>query len=285
MAEDGFNLPAWLERIGYTGPLQPTLSTLASVVTASSRAIPYENIDVLLGQPPKLDIKSLQDKMVTNGRGGFCFEQTLLLRAGLRAMGFAATGLLARVILGLPADSERIAAHGAVRIDLPEGPFLVDVGFGNLTPTAPLRLCPNVKQDTPHEPMRFVPFGDELVLQAERGGEWINLYRLCNHVPLDADYLVSNWFVSTHPGSLFPANMIAARPGPARLRHTFLNGRVSLRQLDGSVQRTQLTNATDAAAVLRDTFNLNVADEMIDRGWVEIERRGLVGTDHPFFQG
>jgi N-hydroxyarylamine O-acetyltransferase len=117
MTDDAFNLPAWLERIGYTGPLEPTLATLAAVVTASSQAIPYENIDVLLGHPPKLDIASLQDKMVANGRGGFCFEQTLLLRAALRAMGFAAAGLLARVILGLPADSERIAAHGAVRVD------------------------------------------------------------------------------------------------------------------------------------------------------------------------
>jgi arylamine N-acetyltransferase len=79
--------------------------------------------------------------------------------------------------------------------------------------------------------------------------------------------------------------MIAARPASGGVRHTTLNGRVTLRRPDGSAERTQLTNASDAAAILRDTFNLRVTDEMIDRGWAEIERRGLVGADPPFFQG
>jgi N-hydroxyarylamine O-acetyltransferase len=280
-----FDLPAWLQRIGYHGPLQPNLDTLRSVITASSQAIPYENLDVLLGRPPNLDIASLQQQMVVDRRGGFCFQQALLLRAGLCAMGFSATGLLGRVVLGLPANAERLAGHGAVRVDLPEGPFLVDVGFGNLTPTAPLLLQPGLEQETPHETMRFLAVADELVLQARRSGEWVNLYRLCNHLPLDADFNVSNWFVSTHPNSLFVANLIAARPGPDRTRHTFLNGRVSLRRADGAAERTQLATAAEAAAVLRETFGLELPNDLVGRAWAELERRGRLAADHPFFQG
>ena len=55
--------------------------------------------------------------------------------------------------------------HMILRVDLPEGPFLADVGFGNLAPTAPLRLVPLVEQDTPHEVMRFIEMGDHLKLE------------------------------------------------------------------------------------------------------------------------
>lgn len=145
MSEAEF-LDAYLDRIGLRGRLDPTLTTLRAVVAAHVATIPFENIDVLLGRPPKLDLASLQAKMVRGGRGGYCFEQNKLLRAALQALGFAATGLLARVVRGFPADAERVATHMAVRVDLPEGPFLADVGFGNLTPTAPLALVPEIER-------------------------------------------------------------------------------------------------------------------------------------------
>lgn len=44
--------------------------------------------------------------------------------------------------------------HMVLRVDLPEVPFLADVGFGNLAPTAALKLSPLLEQDTPHEIMR-----------------------------------------------------------------------------------------------------------------------------------
>ena len=284
-SEGRFDLPAWLQRIGYDGPLQPTLPTLHAVITAASQAIPYENIDVLLGRPPALTTASLQAQMVAGQRGGFCFQHAVLLRTALRALGYTATGLIGRVILGLPLETERLAGHGAVRVDLPEGSFLVDIGFGNLTPTAPLLLQSWLEQTTPHETMRFVPAGEELVLQAKRAGAWTNLYRICNHLPLDIDYEVSNWFVATHPASIFVANLIAARPGPNGMRHTFLNGRVSRRHPDGTVERTQLNSAAEAGPVLRETFNLDLPDEIIDKAWAEVERRGRLAAEHPFFLG
>src|SRR5882757_228925 len=124
MSETHFDLDAYLARIGLTGRPDPTLESLRAVVAAHCMAIPFENIDVLLGRPPKLDLASLQAKLVQERRGGYCFEQNLLLRAGLRGLGFTASGMIARVVRGAPADAPRVACHMVVRVELDQGSFL-----------------------------------------------------------------------------------------------------------------------------------------------------------------
>jgi len=168
---------AWLARIGYSGPRAATLEALQGLVYAHATAIAYESIDVLLDRPPSLDPERLQAKMIQRRRGGYCFEQNMLFRAGLRSLGFDITSLQARVVRGLAIDAPRPALHMVLRVHLPEGPFLADVGFGNLAPTAPLVLFPMVEQDTPHERMRFTTMGDELVLQSWLGDRWEHIYR------------------------------------------------------------------------------------------------------------
>ena len=151
MSEDHFNQDAWLERIGYRGARAPVLETLRGVIAAHSAAISYESIDVLLDRPPKLDLASLQRKMIAHERGGYCFEQNMLFRGGLRSLGFDVTSLQARVVRGLAIDAPRPMLHMVLQVNLPEGPFLADVGFGNLAPTAPLALSPDLEQDRPPE--------------------------------------------------------------------------------------------------------------------------------------
>ena len=152
MADDTSGPGPWLRRIGYAGPCAPTLATLSALIAAHAATIPYENIDVLMGRPPKLDLASLQRKMIAGGRGGYCFEQNMLLRAGLLALGFTVTSLIARVIRARAPDAPVYALHMVLRVDLPEGPFLADVGYGALTPTAPLAVRPNLEQTTPTRP-------------------------------------------------------------------------------------------------------------------------------------
>ena len=94
MQDVAFDVDAWLRRIGHNGPRDPVLATLRAVIAAHTATIPFENIDVLLGRPPKLDLGSLQRKMIAGGRGGYCFEQNALLLGGLTALGFRVTGLI-----------------------------------------------------------------------------------------------------------------------------------------------------------------------------------------------
>jgi N-hydroxyarylamine O-acetyltransferase len=283
MTEDAFDLAAWLDRIGHDGPLAPTLPVLSALVAAQSGTIPFENVDVLLGRTPKLDQASLTQKIVRGGRGGYCFELNAVLRAGLRAVGFQVTSLIGRVIVGLPEDSHRPASHMTLRVDLPEGPFLVDCGFGNMTPTAPLPLRPEEPSDTPHETMRLMPLDDELVLQARVGEDWRNIYRVSPRPVLDVDYEVANWFTATHPGSPFVSNLVLSRPLADGKRATFFNGRLSIRQPDGQVERRFLETEAEIAAVLAGDFGLRLPAEDVTAAIEALRRAGTLGQAHPFF--
>ena len=79
MVDEGFGLDAYLARIGYEGPREPSLLALRGIVAAHSAAIAFENIDVLLKRDVSLDLATLQRKLVHRRRGGYCFEQNTLL--------------------------------------------------------------------------------------------------------------------------------------------------------------------------------------------------------------
>jgi N-hydroxyarylamine O-acetyltransferase len=278
-----FKLEAWLQRIGYAGPRAPTLAVLQGVVAAHATTISYETIDPLLGRPPKLDVAALQQKMILGGRGGYCFEQNMLFRAGLRSLNFVVTSLQARVVRNLAVDTERPAVHMVLRVDLPEGAFLADVGFGNLAPTTPLELRPLVEQATPHETMRFAPMGEELVLQARLGGSWEHIYRVVPLPRLDAEYEIANWFTATHPASAFANNLIVARPGPDRTRLTLFNDRLTVRHIKGEVERRFLRDAGEYRAALVDVFGLVLSEVEVAAILDAIDRKGTRGDSHPFF--
>jgi N-hydroxyarylamine O-acetyltransferase len=283
MSDDSLDVDAWLRRIGHDGPREPELPTLRAVIAAHTATIPFENIDVLLGRPPRLDVGSLQQKLIACGRGGYCFEQNTLLYAGLQALGFQTTGLIARVIRGMEVDAAGSATHMMLRVDLPEGPFLADVGFGNQTPTAPLALRPGTEQETPHELMRLWPVGDELTLQAKLGEDWQSIYRLSPHPRLSIDYEVANWFTATHPASPFVSHLIVARPGPEGTRNTLFNGRVTVRRPGDRVDRFRLENESEFRATLDNTFGLTLPATDLTAALAALDRKGTRGVTHPFF--
>src|SRR6195256_5938515 len=283
MSEEEFDQDAWLFRIGYSGPRTPVLETLRGVVEAHSAAISYESIDVLLDRPPKLDLGSLQRKMIAGGRGGYCFEQNMLFRGGLRSLGFDVTSLQVRVVRGLAIDAPRPMLHMVLQVNLPEGLYLADVGFGNLAPTAPLKLSADLEQDTPHEVMRFTRMGDELTLQSKLGDRWEHIYRVVLLPRIDAEYEICNWFTASHPDSPHRANLIAARPGPGRTRITLFNARLNVRHANGEVERRTLADRNEYRDVLADTFGLVLSDDDLAVALDTVARKGAQGAPHPFF--
>lgn len=283
MPEQPFDRDAWLARIAYDGPLTPDLSTLRAVIAAHSRSVPFENIDVLLGRTPNLAVDRLRSKVVASGRGGYCFELNTLLRAGLTALGFRVTALMARVIRGMEVDAPRPETHMALKVDLAEGPHLADVGFGNLTPTAPLALLPMVEQQTPHELVRLVPVDGDLVLQAKIGDAWQNIYRLSDRPHLAADYEVANWFTATHPASPFVDNLIVARPGADGARNTFFNGHLTIRRPGSQAERRTLEDIAEIRDALAEVFGLNLPESDLAEAIAALDRKRRRGTTHPFF--
>jgi N-hydroxyarylamine O-acetyltransferase len=230
------DLDAYLSRINLQAAGPPSVALLRAVVAGHAATIPFENLDILLGRPIRLDIGSLQAKLVDRRRGGYCFEQNTLLRAALERLGFTVSSLMARVVRGAPADAITPRTHMLLCVELPEGAFLADTGFGNLTPTAPLSLGHGEPQPTGHEDYRLQPLLDETLLQVRLGTAWENVYRFSVAPSYPIDHEVGNWFTSTRPDGLFTANVIAARPGTG-CRKTLFNGEITIRDADNRTER------------------------------------------------
>lgn len=212
MSDDTIDLDAYFKRIGYDGPRMPTLDTLKAVHYAQALSIPFENLDVLAKRGIRLDLPSLQRKLVAEKRGGYCFEVNALFMAALRQLGFKVTPFIGRVRWMAPEEAEAGRTHMLLRVDLPEGPFIADAGFGGLTMTAPIRFQTGIEQETPHEPRRLLAHGDGFELQGKLGDKWAPIYRFTEEVQTRTDYELSSWYTSTHPSSIFVQFLIAARP-------------------------------------------------------------------------
>lgn len=263
-------LNEYFGRIGYDGPREPALAALRAIVAAHATAIPFENFDPLLGRPVRLEPAALLDKLVRQRRGGYCFEHNLLLWNALLTLGFTAQGLAARVLWGRrPEDGLGPRTHMLLRVAMPEGALLADVGFGGLTLTAPLRLEAGPQQETPLEPHRLVNDDGEFLLEAALDGAWTPLYRFALTPQLPIDYEVANWFTATYPTSIFTNNLMMARPDRDR-RYALLNRNLTIRPRRREPERRELANAAELGEVLRSCFRLDLPDADVAAAWKRI---------------
>jgi N-hydroxyarylamine O-acetyltransferase len=258
-----FDLNAYLRRIGYDGARAPTLDVLRAIHQLHAQSIPFENLDPLLRRPLQLDAAWLQQKLVRDARGGWCFEHNHLLRAALTALGFTTTGLAARVMWNVPEGVVTARGHMLLLVHLDGAPYVADVGFGGLTLTAPLRLEADVEQPTPHETFRLAASGDGYAMQARLGDEWKTLYRFTIEEQHPPDYEVSSWYLSTHPRSHFLSGLIAARPAPDA-RYALRNTTLTTHHRDGRTERRELAHAAELREVLHDTFGIAAPDGLED---------------------
>ena len=91
--------------------------------------VPFENLDIHWMRPIVLENKAFYDKIVGDGRGGFCYELNGLFYELLGEIGFESKIISLKVSRGNGVFSPEYA-HMAIitRIDGKE--YLVDVGFG-----------------------------------------------------------------------------------------------------------------------------------------------------------
>ena len=254
-----FDLSAYLARIGYDGPRTPTLETLRAIQLRHPQAIAFENLNPLLALPVKLDVESLQHKLVRSPRGGYCFEHNGLLLQALRALGFRVFGLAGRVVWNNPPGDIPARSHMILRVELEEGTYIADVGFGS-SPTAPLRLVPGIAQETPHESFRLLERDGHYTLQCNLKGQWTSFYMFDLQEQAPVDYQVANHYVSTWPSSHFVTSLIAART-TVDGRYGLRNNRLSMHRMNGDSEQRVLGSAAEISAVLKDVFGVVVPDE------------------------
>lgn len=247
------DLDAYLGRIGYAGGLEPGAGTLADLHFAHSTRIPFENLDVLLGRPIRLDAASLQAKLVAGRRGGYCFEHNLLFGAVLRTLGFAVTPLAARVRYRTTVILPRTHMLLLVRADGVD--WLTDVGFGGegLLRPVPLRAHEACRQFA--WTYRLVEHGHGWLLQSLRDGDWIDMYAFTLEPQEMADYEMANHYVSTHPNSRFVQTLTAQLPGTP-VRYALRDRELTEDRGSSDTATRMIAGDEELLAVLAATFGL-----------------------------
>lgn len=259
MISHTIDLDAYCRRIQYDGPRDPTLATLRALQSCHAKAIPFENVDVLLHRPIVLDLKALEQKLIVNRRGGYCFEQNTLFAAVLRQLGFRVGTLSGRVRWNVSREVTPPRTHMILRVDLDDGPYLADVGFGGLVLTGPLALHAEGEQATPHEPHRIVVEGQRRLLQAKLDETWKEVYELTLEEQFAIDYEVANWFTSTSPQSRFRQSLLVSRAGDSGQRFMITNAELVSRA-PGRVERRTIETPDMLRAVLDQVFGLDLPE-------------------------
>ena len=262
------NLALYLQRLGFDAPPAPTLETLCQLQLRHTGAFPFENLNTLSGQPVLIDLPSIEQKVLHDGRGGYCYELNNLFLALLEALGFDARGISGRVVMGQPEGAWTARTHRLSLVTLGGVRYITDVGFGGMVPTAPLMLDTPAEQFTPHEPYRIEQHEDGYTLRANVGGEWRAMYIFDLQRQEDIDYAVGNWYVSTHPESSFARQLMVARTGEG-WRRTLNNGSFAIHRIGRETERRQVTDVDELMGLLRSEFDIRVPRDVALRRVIE----------------
>jgi N-hydroxyarylamine O-acetyltransferase len=237
------DLAAYCERIGFAGELRPSAECLRELHLAHATHVPFENIEVLMERPVRLDLASLWKKLVEDRRGGYCYEQNTLFAAALEQIGFRVTRLAARVRMG--AVGVRPRSHMLLGVGAEGQRWLCDVGFGGDALLWPVAWNPEETSAQFGWKYRLKAEAPELVLQTWRPDGWVDLYSFTMEEQHAVDYEVANYYTATHPDSFFRKQLMVHMPG-RESRITLMGRRLTERRPEGS---TEVLLADDAAVL------------------------------------
>ena len=256
MPEASIDLDAYFARIGYAGPRAPTLATLQDVTWHHVTAIAFENLDVLLGRPIRLEPAAIFQKLVHDRRGGYCFEQNNLLLLVLRALGYRVTPIGARVRWQISREVMPARTHLFLRVHLPEGDWLTDVGMGGTSLTGAIPLEFDRELPTPHEPRRLVREDGRLFHQVWTGSAWSDVceFTLDEMHPIDCE--LANWWTSASPASHFKTGVAVGRAGRDGTRKAIRGGQFTHRRGADVLEQFAVT-VESLPAVLAEHFDLH----------------------------
>jgi N-hydroxyarylamine O-acetyltransferase len=250
--EAPLDLDAYLRRIGYAGALAPTRGVLEELHLAHATHIPFENLDIHLGRPIRIDLASVQAKIVQSRRGGYCFEQNTLLAAVLERVGFRVKRLLARVRLGASRVLPR--THMVLEVEVDGSPILADVGFGTVGILLPMPLAAGEPVRQFAWTFRLVEEPGLWVLQGRQGDGWLDLYAFTREPQYPVDFEMSNWYTSTHPDSRF-FHTVTVQRSTRDIRY-LLRGR-EFTVVRGEQTTTRTLAEEEVLRVLADDFGLD----------------------------
>jgi len=260
---EGFDLDAYLARIGVRGrgSLDPRdhlrIETIAALMHAHMAAIPFENLDVLLGRGVRVDLDAVFAKLVTARRGGYCFEHGTLFQAALRALGIEAVAHAARVLLVAP-KAEAPRTHMFLTVGLHGHTWILDPGFGGQGPLVPLPLAEEREVRNGRDAHRLVRRDGEWVLEGLVNGAMTALWTSSLEPQFPVDFALANHYVATFPDSPFVNRLMirALTPGG---RVSAMNRDVTVLH-DGAAEKRQLADRAELRALLDRHFGFDLPE-------------------------
>jgi len=251
------NLPAYLDRIGYSGPTDPSAETLRGLHRAHMFAVPFENLDIHLGRKIVCDESRFLHKVVGERRGGFCYELNGAFAALLRALGFQVSLLSARVtgadgITNGP-EFDHLTLLVALPVPAAPTPWLADVGFGDGF-IEPLRFEPGLEQPQIGRVYRLTEDDGLFYLQMNAGDGWKRQYSFTLQPRHLSEFAALCNYHQTSPESHFTRQRICSQATPT--------GRITLSDWklietsNGMREERELSGDEQWRATLRERFRL-----------------------------
>lgn len=268
-------LAAYLERLGLSAPPAADAAGVEALQCAHRLAIPFENFDIPLGRPIRIDSDSVFAKLVEGGRGGYCFEHNRLLADMLELSGIGTRPLMARVWLGAAPGTIPPRTHVLLLTELDGGQSIADAGFGgSYVPVLP--LADGAEAATPDGARhRLRRRGGAGTLEGEwvmeRAGpalggaeEWRAQYSFDLAEVAPADLAQANLWTSTAPGTRFTSHVIASRP----LADGFasLTDRTLTVTRGADAEQREIGDPAAYASMLGEVLGIALAEERL-RGW------------------
>jgi arylamine N-acetyltransferase len=208
---------AYLDRIGYSGPIDTSIATLAQLQECHLHTVPYENIDILNRVPLSLEIPDLINKIVVRRRGGYCFELNALFGWLLQEIGFSVTNYFARFWRD-EMDNPPKRRHQILQVEAEGNLYLCDVGVGGVAPRRPIHMAENLEHmqgDECYQLVRDSYFG--WMLCEKKKGQWSRIYSFTEEPQLPKDYIMASYWCENAPDSKFINNTnVAIRTAEGR---------------------------------------------------------------------
>lgn len=256
MSPDPFPLAAYFERIGWNGPTPATPATLAALHRHQALAIPFENLDPLVGRPVSLDPEDLFRKLLRERRGGYCFELNGLFLRALQAMGFTTTPLCARVQISEGNYGPRM--HQITLVDFGGERWIADVGFGGngLIEAIPFALDEEFDQGLDRFRLRADATHGYRLEHAHPEG-WRTIYAFSLDPFLPVDFRALSFFAGGSPESIFTQTPICIRTTPTE-RRILVADQFKVRTARGGKTVTPIGSTNHLRDVLSRHFGLDL---------------------------
>lgn len=248
------NMQKSLERIGYSGSLDVTHEVLTALQKAFLYNVPFENLDIHARIPITLDPHRFYQKIVQNGRGGFCYECNSVFYQLLRQLGFDVHFIAARMT-ETNIHNQRYS-HTALLVNL-ERPYLVDVGNGQSV-MVPMAIGEDTVSEAEGIQYKVALFDavEYALYFRKQGADWHPRFVFSTTPRQLEEFAPMCLFHQTSPDSLFMKQRLCTLPTPGG-RMTLLGNQFSIMD-NGNETTVTLESDQQIDAILQQYFKLRL---------------------------